>query len=170
MKLVCGVLAVFGVALAMTVEAPSAQQASSGARLATVKARGILRCGVSASLAGFMAPDDQGKWTGLNVDIGHAIATAALGDGRKVTFPPLSARQGFPALQSGEVDASALASVRTAKALNIDEKWALNAIETVGGYGEMFERHVGRNTPLKLERGQNDLWLRGGPMYAMSFR
>jgi general L-amino acid transport system substrate-binding protein len=56
------------------------------------------------------------------------------------------------------------------KALGIDEKWAYNIIKQVGNYGEIFERNVGPNTPLKLERGLNDLWTRGGLMYAPPFK
>jgi general L-amino acid transport system substrate-binding protein len=56
------------------------------------------------------------------------------------------------------------------KALGLDEKWAYNIIKQVGNYGEIFERNVGPNTPLKLERGLNDLWTRGGLMYSAAFR
>ncbi len=56
------------------------------------------------------------------------------------------------------------------KALGIDEKWAYNIIKQIGNYGEVFERNVGVNTPLKLERGLNDLWTRGGLMYAPPFK
>jgi len=334
------------IALGMMAGAASAQQAPAGGTLAAVKARGILHCGVSTSLAGFSAPDSQGNWTGLDVDVCRAIAGAVLGDGTKVKFLPLSAQQRFSALQSGEIDvlsrnttwtltrdtslglnfapvtffdgqgfmvpkklgvksakelegatvcvqpgtttelnladyfrankmtfkpvviqelaeveaaffsgrcdvyttdASGLASTRAAKAanaddyvilperiskeplapayrqgddewgnvvdwtvyalieaeesgitkanvedmakgdnpsikrllgatpgmgkaLNLDEKWALNAIKAAGNYGEVFERNVGKKTPLKLDRGQNDLWTRGGLMYAMPAR
>jgi general L-amino acid transport system substrate-binding protein len=56
------------------------------------------------------------------------------------------------------------------KALGLDEKWAYNIIKQIGNYGEVFERNVGVNTPLKLERGLNDLWTRGGIMYAPPFK
>ena len=56
------------------------------------------------------------------------------------------------------------------KALGIDEKWAYNIIKLVGNYGEIFERNVGKNTPLKLERGLNELWTKGGIMYALPIR
>src|SRR5512139_2865288 len=56
------------------------------------------------------------------------------------------------------------------KALGLDEKWAYNIIKQVGNYGEVFERNVGKNTPLKLERGLNELWTKGGLMYAMPVR
>jgi general L-amino acid transport system substrate-binding protein len=56
------------------------------------------------------------------------------------------------------------------KALGLDEKWAYNIIKQVGNYGEIFDRNVGPNTPLGLGRGLNDLWTRGGLMYAAPFR
>jgi general L-amino acid transport system substrate-binding protein len=56
------------------------------------------------------------------------------------------------------------------KALGLDERWAYNIIKQVGNYGEVFERNVGVNTPLKLQRGLNDLWTRGGLMYAPPFK
>lgn len=56
------------------------------------------------------------------------------------------------------------------KALGLDEKWAYNIIKQVGNYGEVFDRNVGPKTPLMLERGLNDLWTRGGIMYAIPFR
>ena len=56
------------------------------------------------------------------------------------------------------------------KALGLDEKWAYNIIKQVGNYGEIYERNVGPNTQLGLERGLNDLWTNGGIMYAAPFR
>ena len=56
------------------------------------------------------------------------------------------------------------------KALGIDEKWAYNIIKSVGNYGEIFERNVGPNTPLGIERGLNALWTQGGLLYAPPFK
>ena len=56
------------------------------------------------------------------------------------------------------------------KALGLDNKWAYNIIKQVGNYGEIFERNVGKNTKLGLDRGLNDLWTRGGLMYSAPFR
>jgi general L-amino acid transport system substrate-binding protein len=56
------------------------------------------------------------------------------------------------------------------KALHIDDKWAYNVIKQIGNYGEVFERTVGQGSPLKLERGVNALWTKGGLMYAIPFR
>lgn len=55
-------------------------------------------------------------------------------------------------------------------ALGLDEKWAYNAIKQVGNYGESYERNVGMGSKLKLERGLNDLWSRGGLMFAPPIR
>jgi general L-amino acid transport system substrate-binding protein len=52
------------------------------------------------------------------------------------------------------------------EALGLSEKWAYNAIKTVGNYGEIFDRNLGKGSALKLDRGLNDLWTKGGLMYA----
>jgi general L-amino acid transport system substrate-binding protein len=56
------------------------------------------------------------------------------------------------------------------EALGLDEKWAYNIVKMVGNYAEVFERNVGVNTPLKLERGLNALWTKGGIMYTPPFK
>jgi general L-amino acid transport system substrate-binding protein len=56
------------------------------------------------------------------------------------------------------------------KALGLDEKWAYNIVKQVGNYGEVFERNVGVDTPLKLERGLNAQWNKGGIMYSAPFK
>lgn len=78
--------------------------AASAGTLDTVKSKGMLTCGANTGLAGFGIPDDKGQWTGLDVDVCRAIATAVLGDSKKVKFVALDAKNRFPALQSGEVD------------------------------------------------------------------
>jgi general L-amino acid transport system substrate-binding protein len=55
-------------------------------------------------------------------------------------------------------------------ALGLDEKWAYNIIKQVGNYGEVFERNVGVNTTLGIERGLNAQWNKGGLMYAPPFK
>ena len=56
------------------------------------------------------------------------------------------------------------------KLLGLDRDWAYRAIRAVGNYGEMFERNVGPKSPLKLPRGLNNLWNKGGLMYAPPVR
>ena len=320
--------------------------AQAGATLDKVKQAGQIVCGVNTGLAGFAQPDNQGRYTGLDVDICKALAAALFGDPGKVKYVPLTAQQRFTALQSGEVDLlsrnttwtllrdtdlglnftavvfydgqgfmvpkklgvksakelggatvcvqpgtttelnladyfrankmqfkpvviekldevenaffsgrcdayttdrSGLAATRAAratnpddyvilpeviskeplapavrqgddqwkdvvtwviyalfeaeekgvtaknvdemaksedptikrllgvtpgmgKALGVDEKWAYNAIKAVGNYGEIFERNVGEDSPLKLGRGPNNLWTQGGLIYGMPIR
>lgn len=54
--------------------------------------------------------------------------------------------------------------------LGLDNRWMLNAIKAVGNYSEIFERNVGVNSPLKLSRGLNATWNKGGLLYAIPFR
>ncbi len=56
------------------------------------------------------------------------------------------------------------------KALGLDEGWASAAIKASGNYGESFDRNLGRGSRIGLERGLNDLWTRGGLMYALPLR
>jgi general L-amino acid transport system substrate-binding protein len=56
------------------------------------------------------------------------------------------------------------------KAMGLDNAWALNAIRQVGNYGEMYNRNVGPDSPMKLPRAQNELWTKGGLHYAIPFR
>ena len=320
--------------------------AEAGPSLDKVKQAGSLVCGVNTGLAGFGQPDNQGNYTGLDIDVCKAIAAALFGDPNKVKYVPLTAQQRFTALHSGEIDIlsrnttwtlqrdtelglnfgpvvyydgqgfmvtrksgiksakelngaticvqpgtttelnladyfrankmtfkplviekldevvaayfsgrcdvfttdrSGLAATRVAraqspedqiilpeviskeplapavrqgddqwndivrwvvyalleaeesgitsknidemlksedpgikrmlgvtpgigKALGVDEKWAYNAIKAVGNYGEIFDRNVGKDSPLKLDRGINALWTKGGLMYAMPVR
>lgn len=54
--------------------------------------------------------------------------------------------------------------------MGLDRRWAYWAIKAVGNYGEIFERHLGKDTPVGLERGLNALWNQGGLMYAPPIR
>ena len=324
----------------------ASHSAFAGPTLDKVKAAGALTCGVSTGLAGFSLADQQGEYTGLDVDVCRAVAAAVLGDGKKVKFVPTTGQNRFTALQSGEIDLlarnttttltreadlgfnfapvtyydgqgfmvpkklnvksakelegaticvsqgtttelnladyfrghkmkmnplviekldevenayfsgrcdayttdrSGLAATRTTKAANLedhvilpeviskeplaplvrtgddewlhivkwviyalidaeekgvtsknvdqmltsddpevkrmlgatpgmgkslhlDEKWAYNAIKLVGNYGEIFDRNVGKDSRLKLDRGLNALWSNEGLMYAMPIR
>jgi len=56
------------------------------------------------------------------------------------------------------------------KALGVDEKWVYNIVKLVGNYGESFDKHVGAGSPLKIDRGLNNLWTKGGLQYAPPIR
>jgi general L-amino acid transport system substrate-binding protein len=72
--------------------------------LETVKQRGHLVCGVKESLPGFAIPNSEGVWEGFDVDVCRAVAAAVFGDASKVKYKPMSGKQRFTALQSGEID------------------------------------------------------------------
>lgn len=72
--------------------------------LETVKERGAVQCGVTSGVPGFSVPDDKGNWKGMDVDLCRAVAAAVLGDHTKVKYVPLTAKERFTALVSGEVD------------------------------------------------------------------
>ena len=52
----------------------------------------------------------------------------------------------------------------------LDEKWAYNAVKQVGNYGEIYDRNLGKGSPLKLDRGLNELWTKGGLIYSPPLR
>ncbi len=56
------------------------------------------------------------------------------------------------------------------KALGLDEKWVYNIIKQVGNYGESFDRNIGKDSVLKIDRGPNKLWTKGGLQYAPPIR
>jgi general L-amino acid transport system substrate-binding protein len=72
--------------------------------LKAVKERGSLNCGVSQGIYGFSAADEQGNWSGIDVDLCRAIAAAVFNDASKVKFTPLSTLDRFAKLRAGEVD------------------------------------------------------------------
>ena len=78
--------------------------AAGAGTLDQVKQRGFLACGTNPGLPGFALPDDKGNWTGLDVDLCRGIAAAIFNDPAKVKYIPLTAKDRFTALQSGEID------------------------------------------------------------------
>jgi general L-amino acid transport system substrate-binding protein len=99
--------------------------AQTRSTLDTVKARGTLNCGSNTGLAGFGQPDAQGNWTGLDVEFCRAVASAIFNDPTKVKFEPLSARDRFTSLQSGQIDVLARNSTWT---LSRDTSLGLNFV------------------------------------------
>jgi general L-amino acid transport system substrate-binding protein len=126
-----------------------AAQSASAQTLKAVKDRGMLNCGANGTLAGFGLPDAQGKWTGLDVDFCRAIAAAVLNDADKVKFVPLSAKDRFTALQSGEVDVLARNTTWTSSR---DTSLGLNftGVNYYDGQGFMVRKTLKVNSALEL--------------------
>ncbi|MCP8688167.1 amino acid ABC transporter substrate-binding protein [Marinobacterium sedimentorum] len=91
-------------ATAIVMSAAISGLAAAEGTLEAVKARGVLQCGVTSGVPGFSVPDEQGNWKGLDVDVCRSVAAATLGDASKVKYIPLTAKERFTALQSGEID------------------------------------------------------------------
>jgi len=135
--------------ITLAVAAGLSAAAASAQTLKTVKDRGQLSCGVSQGLPGFSSPDDKGNWTGLDVDVCRAIAAAIFNDPSKVKFVPLSAKDRFTALQSGEIDV-----------LSRNTTWTLSRDTTLGanftgvtyydGQGFMVKKSLKVNSALEL--------------------
>jgi general L-amino acid transport system substrate-binding protein len=124
-------------------------QAATAQTLKTVTDRGMLSCGVSQGLPGFSLPDDKGNWTGLDVDICRAIAAAIFNDSTKVKFVPLSAKDRFTALQSGEID---LLSRNTTWTLSRDTSLGANftGVTYYDGQGFLVKKSLKVNSALEL--------------------
>ena len=139
-----------GVAAAIAASAAATAAFAQANTLAAVKARGQLICGVSAGLAGFSQPDDRGNWTGLDAEFCRAVAAAMFNDPNKVTFKPLSAKERFTALQSGEVD---VLSRNTTWTITRDSSLGLSfaGINFYDGQGFMVKKSLGVKSAKELK-------------------
>lgn len=122
----------------------------AGAQLDQIKKRGHLNCGVSTGLAGFSAPDSKGNWVGFDADVCRVVASAILGDARKVKFVPLSGQQRFVAVQTGSVD---MLSRVTSKTLTRDAGIGLRFGPVVFYDGQTFmvRKSLGLKSAKELE-------------------
>lgn len=136
--------AALGAALALLAGSASAQQT-----LNNVKQKGFVQCGSNTGLAGFGQPDAQGNWTGFDVEYCRAIAAAIFNDASKVKFVPLSAKDRFTALQSGEVDVLVRNTTWT---ISRDTSLGLNfpAINYYDGQGFMVRKSLKIASALEL--------------------
>ena len=124
-------------------------QSAAAQTLKAVKNRGVLNCGSNGTLAGFGLPDANGKWVGLDVDLCRAVAAAIFNDAEKVKFVPLSAKDRFTALQSGEVD---LLARDTTWTVSRDSSLGLNfaGVNYYDGQGFMVRKALNVNSALEL--------------------
>nr|WP_306418266.1 amino acid ABC transporter substrate-binding protein [Grimontia sedimenti] len=127
--------------------APSAQGENT---LEKVKNAGVISCGVSTGLPGFSNPNANGEWEGIDVEFCQAMAAAVLGDKSKVKFVPLTAKERFTALQSGEID---VLSRNTTWTLQRDGTLGLNfvGVNYYDGQGFMVKKDLGVKSALELD-------------------
>ena len=122
---------------------------ASAATLDDVKAKGHVQCGVSQGLPGFSNPDKDGNWIGLDADVCRAVAAAVFGDANKVKYSPLSAKERFTALQSGEID---MLSRNTTWTLTRDTALGLDfvGVNFYDGQGFMVRKDMGVKSATQL--------------------
>jgi len=123
---------------------------ASATTLEDVKKKGFVQCGVNASaLPGFAATNDAGEWAGFDIDYCRAVAAAVFGDKSKVKFTPLTAKERFTALQSGEIDMLARNSTWT---MSRDTSLGLTfvGVNYYDGQGFMVKKSQGVNSVLEL--------------------
>jgi general L-amino acid transport system substrate-binding protein len=120
--------------------------------LDNTKKAGFVKCGVSQGLPGFSNADESGNWTGIDVDVCRAVAAAVLGDADKVKYTPLSAKERFTALTSGEIDVLARNTTWT---LSRDADIGLTfvGVNFYDGQGFMVRKNSGINSVNDFKNG-----------------
>ncbi|ACL61163.1 extracellular solute-binding protein family 3 [Methylobacterium nodulans ORS 2060] len=140
-------IAALGLSLSVCLLSGAAQ---AQATLASIKQKGFIACGSNPGLAGFGVPDAQGRWTGLDVDFCRALAAAIFNDTTRVRFIPLSAKDRFTALQSGEVD---VLSRNTTWTMSRDTSLGLDfpSVNFYDGQGFMVKKKLGVTSAKQLD-------------------
>jgi len=130
--------------------APVFTTAYAGATLDSVKSKGFVQCGVNTGVAGFAGTDDKGNWTGIDVDVCRAVASALFADADKVKYTPLTAKERFTALQSGEID---VLSRNTTWTLTRDSSLGLNfaGVNYYDGQGFLVKKNLGVKSATELD-------------------
>lgn len=123
--------------------------AATADRLEDVRERGLLRCGVNGETPGLSYRDDDGDWTGIDVDLCRAVAAAALGSADKIELIPLSTADRFDALREGKVDLLARNTTWT-QARDLTRGVSFAAILYYDGQGFMVPRSTSTLSTLGL--------------------
>ena len=136
--------------LVTTVLLAVASSAHAGTALNAIKERGHIKCGVSDGLPGFSHTDEKGKFSGIDVDVCRAIAAAVFGDFTKVKFTPLTAKERFTALQTGEIDVLSRNSTWTSSR---DSALGLNftGVTYYDGQGFLVNKKLGVKSAKELD-------------------
>lgn len=135
---------------ALTLSLALAASMASAGTLDEVKSRGHVNCGVNNGVPGFAAPNDKGRIIGIDADMCYAIAAAVLGDASKVKFTPLTAKERFTALSSGEID---VLSRNTTHSLHRDSALGLNFTyyNYIDGQGFLVKKSLGVKSAMDLD-------------------
>jgi len=148
-KQLTSLVAMVAVLFTFTTETMAAKKSKT---LKNTMKKGFVRCGVSQGLPGFSNADAAGNWTGVDVDVCRAVAAAVLGDANKVKFTPLSAKERFTALTSGEID---ILSRNTTWTLSRDADIGLTfvGVNFYDGQGFMVRKDSGITSTSQFKNG-----------------
>ena len=128
---------------------PAAAVAADGDTLAAVRERGALRCGVNADLPGFAQANSLGAWSGLDIDVCRAVASAVFGDADAVDFVPVSSVDRFDDLLAGDYDVLVRNTTWT---LERDTGFgAFAGVNYYDGQGFMVPKRLGLRSALELD-------------------
>lgn len=134
-------------AAAASAQTPAARSKT----LEAIKARGVLSCGVNPGLAGFSMPDDKGVWAGIDADLCRGLAAVIFNDPNKIKFVPLTAKDRFTALQTGEIDVLARNGTWTmSREADLGLLWA--GVNYYDGQGFMVRRKLNISSALELSQ------------------
>jgi general L-amino acid transport system substrate-binding protein len=149
LKQLTSLVAMVAVLFTFTTETFAAKKSKT---LKNTQKKGFVRCGVSQGLPGFSNADAAGNWTGVDVDVCRAVAAAVLGDANKVKFTPLSAKERFTALTSGEID---ILSRNTTWTLSRDADIGLTfvGVNFYDGQGFMVRKDSGITSTSQFKNG-----------------
>ena len=148
-KQLTSLVAMVAVLFAFTTETMAAKKSKT---LKNTQNKRFVRCAVSQVLPGFSNADAAGNWTGVDVDVCRAVAAAVLGDANKVKFTPLSAKERFTALTSGEID---ILSRNTTWTLSRDADIGLTfvGVNFYDGQGFMVRKSSGITSTSQFKNG-----------------
>ncbi|MCB1761555.1 MAG: amino acid ABC transporter substrate-binding protein [Gammaproteobacteria bacterium] len=141
---------IYALTSAVALAATFSATVHAGATLDAVKSRGHVQCGTNTGVPGFATPDDKGNWSGIDVDVCRAVAAALFGDAGKIQITPLTAKERFTALQSGEID---ILSRNTTWTLTRDTSLGLNfaGVNYYDGQGFMVKKSLGVASAKELD-------------------
>ncbi|MBI3898668.1 MAG: amino acid ABC transporter substrate-binding protein [Gammaproteobacteria bacterium] len=123
--------------------------AHAGATLDAVKKKGAVQCGVNTGLPGFSAADEKGQWKGIDVDVCRAVAAAVFGDAEKVRYTPVTAKERFTALATGEIDVLSRNATWT-QTRDADMGIGFTGVTYYDGQGFLAKKKLGVKTAKKL--------------------
>lgn len=122
---------------------------ATAATLDDVRARGALRCGINVELAGFSKANSLGEYSGFDVDLCRAVASAIFNDSDAVEMIPVTSVNRFDVLQAGELDILSRNTTWTLERNALFGDFA--GVNFYDGQGFMVKKRSGIRSALELD-------------------